>query len=353
MTDEKQQGKPPNLSEVPVASSKRKCRICFEGDGELIAPCLCDGNSKWIHRDCLNKWRASRTNPRALTQCEVCLFQYELDIRRLYDATAEDRRRHFLLQLLLYSVMWFFGIQAILFGLAMLIKLLDPMLFLVKFFGFQSAEVSGYWTSLSHYLPTYYIGAVVFFISVFGLLVTSTFCCGCPVQREQCGVVGEGMELCCQTTVAFCPLSWCNAASLGFDMMLQAFCTISIPAMLVIAGATVLFVVFVIGLLAALATIAVIVQKSVQNYVKWKEMGLIAEEYVVRDLAAPDGGAPPQQDMEGKRGQEGDLSQLEIRQRVEEELQAVFGQDLPAIRTRQGLGVYGSMESSAPGGTGG
>nr|CAB3503031.1 unnamed protein product [Digitaria exilis] len=36
-----------------------QCRICLETDGrDFIAPCKCKGTSKYVHRDCLDHWRA-------------------------------------------------------------------------------------------------------------------------------------------------------------------------------------------------------------------------------------------------------------------------------------------------------
>ncbi|XP_061344785.1 uncharacterized protein LOC133290650 isoform X6 [Gastrolobium bilobum] len=36
-----------------------QCRICFETEGRhFIAPCKCKGTSKYVHRECLDNWRA-------------------------------------------------------------------------------------------------------------------------------------------------------------------------------------------------------------------------------------------------------------------------------------------------------
>ncbi|OIV97527.1 hypothetical protein TanjilG_11051 [Lupinus angustifolius] len=36
-----------------------QCRICLETDGrDFIAPCMCKGTSKYVHRECLDHWRA-------------------------------------------------------------------------------------------------------------------------------------------------------------------------------------------------------------------------------------------------------------------------------------------------------
>ena len=43
------------------------CRICLN-DAEqryLIAPCVCTGTNKFVHRECLNNWRRLSTRPDA------------------------------------------------------------------------------------------------------------------------------------------------------------------------------------------------------------------------------------------------------------------------------------------------
>ena len=39
------------VAEATEEEDERQCRFCFGGDedGELIAPCLCCGDQKWIH----------------------------------------------------------------------------------------------------------------------------------------------------------------------------------------------------------------------------------------------------------------------------------------------------------------
>ena len=60
------------------------CRICLEeetdiSNNSLVAPCRCAGNSKYVHRECLDQWRA--TSPRAFSQCAECNFKYILDYK--------------------------------------------------------------------------------------------------------------------------------------------------------------------------------------------------------------------------------------------------------------------------------
>ena len=39
------------------------CKFCFEEDKRknLISPCLCSGNIKYVHSECLEKWRNINT----------------------------------------------------------------------------------------------------------------------------------------------------------------------------------------------------------------------------------------------------------------------------------------------------
>ena len=53
------------------------CRICLENDSRtnVISPCACSGTSKWVHRECLDKWRTTREDI-AFSRCTECLTPY-------------------------------------------------------------------------------------------------------------------------------------------------------------------------------------------------------------------------------------------------------------------------------------
>lgn len=58
------------------------CRICLEeqdadDDDSMIAPCMCKGTSKWVHRHCLDSWRTNEPD-RAFAQCTECHYTYHL-----------------------------------------------------------------------------------------------------------------------------------------------------------------------------------------------------------------------------------------------------------------------------------
>ncbi len=61
----------------------KECRICFfteddNPDMQFINPCACNGTSKWVHVECLNRWRASNQNPTSSNICSECRTEYNI-----------------------------------------------------------------------------------------------------------------------------------------------------------------------------------------------------------------------------------------------------------------------------------
>ncbi|KAG5182756.1 hypothetical protein JKP88DRAFT_199168 [Tribonema minus] len=56
------------------------CRICLGTgeDGKLFSPCRCSGTMKYVHVDCLQRWRAEAPNANAYFRCEQCRYRYSL-----------------------------------------------------------------------------------------------------------------------------------------------------------------------------------------------------------------------------------------------------------------------------------
>jgi hypothetical protein len=59
----------------------RQCRYCLDdgNQSDIIKPCNCIGSSEWIHRACLNRWRASSCAGDRFNRCEICLTIYEYE----------------------------------------------------------------------------------------------------------------------------------------------------------------------------------------------------------------------------------------------------------------------------------
>jgi len=71
------------------SGGEKICRYCFDGDGELIAPCKCIGSQKWVHKECLIKWQRmcqvrKSTHPWYRDQsdpekvCYVCVTAFDI-----------------------------------------------------------------------------------------------------------------------------------------------------------------------------------------------------------------------------------------------------------------------------------
>lgn len=60
----------------------------------MIAPCLCKGTQKFVHRECLDRWRATKN---ALNNCDVCHFEYEVEVQGGEVADAERLLKYRLL----------------------------------------------------------------------------------------------------------------------------------------------------------------------------------------------------------------------------------------------------------------
>ncbi|CCW69854.1 unnamed protein product [Phytomonas sp. Hart1] len=63
---------------------ERLCRICRDGDGNLVAPCNCTGSVRWVHLSCLDHWRLERMkrNVGNHNVCEICKSPFKIKIRR-------------------------------------------------------------------------------------------------------------------------------------------------------------------------------------------------------------------------------------------------------------------------------
>ena len=59
-----------------------QCRICLEDDNieQLVAPCNCNGTSKYVHPNCLNEWRKENINTNFFNVCIDCREKYVYNI---------------------------------------------------------------------------------------------------------------------------------------------------------------------------------------------------------------------------------------------------------------------------------
>ena len=90
-------------------NSLAECRICLEnGEAALITPCNCRGSQKYVHLECLNKWRVENINNEKYTNCEICKRKY--NIRRFFKSEIflYDDKPHIKFKSLIYIFILYF-----------------------------------------------------------------------------------------------------------------------------------------------------------------------------------------------------------------------------------------------------
>ena len=72
-----------------IIQPNKECRICFENyetvDNELIYPCYCSGTSKYVHRECLEKWREANVDNDAYRRCRECHARYKIKYKNIVE----------------------------------------------------------------------------------------------------------------------------------------------------------------------------------------------------------------------------------------------------------------------------
>lgn len=54
------------------------CRICLEGEGDLVQPCDCKGTAAHVHLECLQRWLEVSER----TTCEICHSEFHIEDRQ-------------------------------------------------------------------------------------------------------------------------------------------------------------------------------------------------------------------------------------------------------------------------------
>lgn len=164
-----------------------QCRICLDTGGyrhEFTKPCVCDGSQRYVHKYCLDRWRATGQNPRGFTHCPTCAFEYHLEAI-VTEAEIEGNvcgccparwcsgKTRFRM---LVTRDFFFGFLVInffLFVLAAIVRLIDNDEVLVDVFPFDTAKHEDLLYALKHHKATYYFTAcciVMFFMGIYACI---------------------------------------------------------------------------------------------------------------------------------------------------------------------------------------
>lgn len=140
------------------------CRHCFNREpmNELIAPCSCSGSIKWVHRSCLNEWRAASRNPLSFTRCDVCHNDYIITKKEEERTCTKSKIALLILRDVLIFLLF---IQAFLWILTGVLYLFDYHHEILQLFPQSWAEVA-----------VYYLSAIIVALLLIGLCSTISFC---------------------------------------------------------------------------------------------------------------------------------------------------------------------------------
>jgi len=295
----------------PYVNETMMCRICFdEGTDrdDFTVPCLCAGGNKYIHKSCLNRWRATNGNPRAFTHCPTCGFEYHIEeivserpvegnVCGCVRAKTCSRKNRFRLMVSRDFLVGFLLLQTWLISLAVIIRLCDPHEHLVELFPVDNADRSDLKNALYHHKTTYYFAAIV--VSFFLVGVYACFCsqdaicdgnadCGDSCRNRHC--------LCPDCWYCYCGECNCDCFGAGAGSASEECAAV----FLVIAVIIALIFVFV-GIFFGIMAIVAWIQRIWQRHLHILHKQELAREFVVVDLekagrlryAVPENGPEP------------------------------------------------------------
>ncbi|CAI5967425.1 unnamed protein product [Closterium sp. NIES-64] len=246
--------------EEPEDEDQPQCRICLETDGrDLIAPCRCKGSARFVHRHCLDQWRATKEGF-AFCHCSTCKARFQLRVCLPPDL----RCRHLKFR--------FFVARDI-----VLITLLVQMLIIC--FGYTAYVADYYWFDMGFQktwdrqspAAFYYICGVLLFLVSAGLLGAVMTCVDRRFRSDLAAPCRDLGACCCNPLVCgscdchvapICLYSDCSGCSFCFSGCSDCAaaiggCTGEAGLLILLTlGAILLVVLIVVGLAPSHAALA-------------------------------------------------------------------------------------------------
>ncbi|GAQ91886.1 hypothetical protein KFL_008760020 [Klebsormidium nitens] len=251
------------------ASEDMQCRICLESENchDFIAPCRCKGTQKYVHRECLDQWRAMKEGF-AFAHCTECKSPYKLRVH-----IPEDRRwrvikfRFFVTRdiLLICTV-----VQLGIIALAYMIYGLDLL-------GGSSLQ-KAFWSDKPA-APFYYCCGAGLFFSLLGLFGCCYSLCGS--ERGHLPDCRNGCPCDCHVLPNVC--LWTDCQGLAECGSCAGLGAEGAPLLLVLAVVVVMLFA-VAGVFYSFFVATVVVQRVWQKHYHVLAKRLLAKEYVVEDL---------------------------------------------------------------------
>eukprot|EP01112_Ceratiomyxa_fruticulosa_P011870 TRINITY_DN3265_c0_g1_i4.p1 TRINITY_DN3265_c0_g1~~TRINITY_DN3265_c0_g1_i4.p1 ORF type:complete len:335 (+),score=43.65 TRINITY_DN3265_c0_g1_i4:733-1737(+) len=277
-----------------------ECRNCHETEpAEFIAPCRCAGSIKYVHRQCLNDWRAFSPNPSSFTTCDVCHFPYVLKNEPGEKECASRLRFGLYITRDLLGVTLLF--QAIVVLLAFFVHLIDSNKDRATFFPEN-------WSLLS---VDYVCGLLTFFffLGIYGIIFSIYWCCSGSSSSSSSsrsynyvtydtypynwgfyyywfwlppgpGVGNVGCCPCCYSTAA-CPTGTCDNAHCGNLKCGDGDSSVYGIGLLIVLG-----LIITIGVIVGLVFLSILVSRIFHRHIHILRKVRDARKLVVADLEA-------------------------------------------------------------------
>lgn len=147
----------------------KQCRICLDTDNpvDIISPCLCSGGSAYVHRKCLNDWRAENRHGRGFQYCEVCQFEYIIEPVVIDQKAERERLIKYNFFVIRDSTAIILLVQAVIIGFSFLLKAIDKDGNLIK---------RHFPTSMKPF-TVYYLSSFIVLLAIVGFITLIIMIC--------------------------------------------------------------------------------------------------------------------------------------------------------------------------------
>ncbi|CAN1813421.1 hypothetical protein LINPERHAP1_LOCUS26867 [Linum perenne] len=251
---------------------------------DFIAPCKCKGTSKYVHRECLDHWRAIREGF-AFAHCTTCKAPYHLRVHAAADRKWRTMKFRFFVTRDIAFI--FLTVQFVIASLAYLVYLIDS---------YQQSWIRRTW-GFENGISFYYIcGALLFFalLGLSGCFITCydrrvrndlaqpcrelCLCCCHPGMCADCHLPGT---LCMWTDCTTC-FEGCASAA-GECGCLGGAGEAGLPLLFIMA-LIVLGLFTVIGIFYSVLVATMVGQRIWQRHYHILAKRMLTKEYVVEDV---------------------------------------------------------------------
>ncbi|CAI9753136.1 unnamed protein product [Fraxinus pennsylvanica] len=179
---------PPEIDVESGPDEQIQCRFCFETKGrDFIAPCKCKGTSKYVHRKCLDNWRAVKEGF-AFAHCTTCMAPYYLRVHTAHPKCRILKFQFFVTRDILFILL---AMQLVIASLAYLVYLID---------GHENFWLRLTW-GFGSKLAFYYICGALLFFALLGLS-------GCFIMCNHASVFDNLDQQCQESCICCCDHSF-------------------------------------------------------------------------------------------------------------------------------------------------